>query len=107
MNKLSIFTMCFISIFIIVSAQVYAARSYTSKTADNTVEVRDKVIVTVSEPITKTQNISLGLFKAQLAREKVLRDGYIASVTAMEAELILLQAEADKVVLKIPDPELE
>lgn len=97
-----IFAICFMAVFVLASSQAHAVKDHKKKSADNTVETRDEVIITVSEPIIKTEDISLGQAKARLAREIEIMNSYIASVAVMEAELPLYQAEADKVILKAP-----
>ncbi len=100
--KKIIFLICFIGVFVIASSQADAVKSHTKKTEDGKVETTDEVVVTISEPVIKSRDISLGQFKAELERERILRDGYIASVIAMEVELPLVQAEADTVLLDTP-----
>ena len=96
MKKILVFTILVCVLMIPVSVN---AKNYNKKSGEY--NTRNEVVITVSEDITKTIDISLGQFKAILARERQLRDGYIASVIVMEAELILYQAEADKAILKI------
>ena len=96
MKKILVFAILVCVLMIPVSVD---AKNYNKKSGEY--NTRDEVVITVSEDITKTIDISLGQFKAILAREIVLRDGYIASVNAMQAELPIYQAEADKAILKI------
>ena len=76
------------------------AESFTKITVDNEVETLEEVQIKISEPQTKEETISVQGLRDRFAREKVLRDGYIASIAKMEAQLAKAETEAGKVVLK-------
>ena len=77
------------------------AKIYKALTEDGMVEILGEVMVEVSEDVEKKHMTSLEQFDAMLAKEKELRDGYIASIATMEAERPKLELEAKKVELKV------
>ena len=76
------------------------AETYTKVTGDNEVETLEEVQVRIDTPITKTETITVQGFRDRLAREKELRDGYIASIVTMETQKTALETEAGRVILK-------
>jgi len=99
MKKLTIIGICFLALFVLSVCE--GAKTYKNQTKDSEVRTRDAVVVVISEPVVNSRTITLRQFKSELEREKTRRDNHIASVIVMEAELALLQAEADKIVLKL------
>lgn len=79
------------------------AKTYANKTKDNEVFDKNSVQVEVTDDTPTKTIVTPGSLNTERAVLITLRDNTIAAITVLDAKIVLIDIEASKIVLKVPE----